>query len=48
MRSLIRLSLAATFYSLPSASVAAQGQTKPIVPANIDTTCSPCKDFFSR
>jgi putative endopeptidase len=24
----------------------AQGQTKPIDPANIDTTCSPCQNFF--
>ena len=27
-------------------SLAAQGQTKPIDPANIDTTCAPCRDFF--
>ncbi len=27
-------------------SLAAQGQTKPIDPANIDTACAPCKDFF--
>jgi putative endopeptidase len=27
-------------------SLAAQGQSKPIDPANTDTTCSPCKDFF--
>ena len=26
--------------------LAAQTQTKPIDPANIDTSCSPCKDFF--
>jgi len=29
-----------------SRSLNAQGQTKPIDPANIDTTCAPCKDFF--
>ncbi len=27
-------------------SLAAQRQTKPIDPANIDTTCASCKDFF--
>jgi putative endopeptidase len=27
-------------------SLAGQGQTKPIDPANIDTTCAPCKNFF--
>jgi putative endopeptidase len=46
MRSLIRLSLAGTLCTLPGASAVAQGQTKPIDPTNIDTTCSPCKDFF--
>ena len=29
-----------------SGSLASQTQTKPIDPANIDSTCSPCKDFF--
>jgi putative endopeptidase len=27
-------------------SLAGQSQTKPIDPANLDTTCSPCQDFF--
>jgi putative endopeptidase len=27
-------------------SLAAQGQARPIDPANIDTACAPCKDFF--
>jgi putative endopeptidase len=27
-------------------SVAAQTQTKPIDPANLDTACAPCQDFF--
>lgn len=26
--------------------LAAQGQTKPIDPVNLDTTCAPCKNFF--
>jgi putative endopeptidase len=26
--------------------LAAQGQTKPIDPVNIDSTCAPCQDFF--
>lgn len=29
-----------------TSSLGAQGQTKPIAPANLDTTCAPCKDFF--
>lgn len=27
-------------------SLSAQGQSKPIDPANLDTTCAPCKNFF--
>ena len=27
-------------------SLSAQSQTKPIDPANLDTTCAPCKNFF--
>jgi putative endopeptidase len=46
MHSLIRLALVATFCTVLSTSLASQGQTKPIDPANLDTTCSPCKDFF--
>jgi putative endopeptidase len=29
-----------------SNSLSAQGQSKPIDPANIDSTCAPCQDFF--
>jgi len=32
--------------TLAASSLVAQGQTKPINPANLDTTCAPCKDFF--
>jgi putative endopeptidase len=46
MHSLISLSLAASLSLLISATLLGQGQTKPIDPANLDTTCSPCKDFF--
>jgi putative endopeptidase len=46
MHSLIRLSTAAAFCTGINASLAAQGQTKPIDPANIDSTCAPCKNFF--
>ena len=37
---------AALFCASLTTSLAAQGQTKPIDPANIDTTCAPCRDFF--
>jgi putative endopeptidase len=46
MHLLIRLALAASFCTLLSTSLASQGQVKPIDPANLDSTCSPCKDFF--
>jgi putative endopeptidase len=46
MRSLTRLLAVATLSALIVSSVAAQGQTKPIDPANLDTTCAPCRDFF--
>jgi putative endopeptidase len=46
MRSLTRLALAASFCTLLSSSLSGQGQRKPIDPVNLDTTCSPCKDFF--
>jgi putative endopeptidase len=46
MHSLIRLSLATAFCTVLSRSLAGQGQIKPIDPANLDTTCSPCKNFF--
>src|SRR5215210_4547027 len=39
------LPLAAALSSATAAS-AAQGQTKPIEPANLDTTCAPCDNFF--
>jgi putative endopeptidase len=39
--------LALTLLCLTSAAdLLAQIQTKPIDPANLDTTCSPCQDFF--
>lgn len=34
------------FYIALTTSLAAQGQTKAIDPANIDSTCAPCQDFF--
>src|SRR3954466_13928964 len=46
MNSLTRLALAASFCTVLSTPSAGQGQRKPIDPANLDTTCSPCKDFF--
>jgi putative endopeptidase len=36
----------AAFSADLATSLLAQGQTKPIDPANIDTTCAPCKNFF--
>ncbi|HJR16963.1 MAG TPA: M13 family metallopeptidase [Gemmatimonadales bacterium] len=40
-------SLAVGFLSSAvTASLAAQQQSKPIDPANIDSTCHPCRDFF--
>jgi putative endopeptidase len=46
MHPFIRLVLAASFCVVLSSSLAGQGQTKPLDPANLDTTCSPCKNFF--
>ena len=37
---------AGLFCAAITTCLAAQGQTKPIDPANIDTTCAPCKDIF--
>jgi putative endopeptidase len=37
---------AALLGTVVAGALAAQGQTKPIDPANLDTTCAPCKDFF--
>jgi putative endopeptidase len=34
------------FCTVWATSLAAQGQTRPLDPANLDTTCAPCKDFF--
>src|SRR5580765_8341831 len=42
----IRLPTNALFCAALTSSLAGQTQTKPIDPANIDTTCPPCKDFF--
>ena len=46
MHPLIRTLAAGLFCAALTSSLAAQGQTKPIDPVNIDTTCAPCKDFF--
>src|SRR3954463_1956032 len=46
MHRLTRLTLVASFCTILNTALAGQGQVKPIDPANIDTTCSPCKDFF--
>jgi putative endopeptidase len=46
MYPLTRPFAAALLSTLVASSLAAQGQTKPIDPANLDTTCAPCKDFF--
>jgi putative endopeptidase len=41
------VTLAAVFLcAAVTTSLSAQSQTKPIDPANMDTTCNPCKDFF--
>ena len=40
----IRLALAALVVA--AAPLAAQRQTRPIDPANLDTTCSACQDFY--
>ena len=46
MHSWIRPLAAGLFCSVWATSLAAQGQTNPLDPANLDTTCAPCKDFF--
>ena len=46
MPRLIRPLAAGLFSAALTASLTAQSQIKPIDPANLDTTCSPCKDFF--
>jgi putative endopeptidase len=45
MHSLIRI-LSVVVFGLPTIPLSAQIQTKPIDPANLDTTCSPCQDFY--
>ena len=42
----IRPLAAGLLFTAMASSLAAQGQSKPIDPANIDTACAPCKDFF--
>ena len=42
----VRMLVVALFSAALTGSLAAQAQTKPIDPANIDTSCAPCKDFF--
>ena len=46
MHPLIRALAAALFCAALTTSLIAQNQIKPIDPANLDTTCSPCKNFF--
>jgi putative endopeptidase len=46
MRLLLRPLPAAALLAGVATTLAAQGQTKPIDPVNIDTTCAPCKNFF--
>jgi putative endopeptidase len=43
---LIRPLSAAVLWCALATSLAAQGQSKPIDPANLDTTCAACQDFF--
>jgi putative endopeptidase len=43
---LIRPLAAVLLCAALTTSLAAQGQSKPIDPANLDTTCAPCKNFF--
>ncbi|MEP6551493.1 MAG: M13 family metallopeptidase N-terminal domain-containing protein, partial [Gemmatimonadales bacterium] len=42
----VRMLVVALFSAALASSLAGQTQTKPIDPANIDTTCAPCRDFF--
>jgi putative endopeptidase len=47
MDPLIRpLAAAFLFWATLATPLFAQGQSKPIDPANLDTTCAPCKNFF--
>ena len=46
MHSLIRALAAPLFCAALTTSLTAQSPIKPIDPANLDTTCSPCKNFF--
>ncbi len=42
----IRPLAAGLFFTAMASSLTAQRQSRPIDPANIDTACAPCKDFF--
>ncbi|MGI8818786.1 MAG: M13 family metallopeptidase [Gemmatimonadales bacterium] len=42
----IRAPAAVLFSAALAGSLAGQTQAKPLDPANLDTTCAPCKDFF--
>jgi putative endopeptidase len=46
MHPLIRPLSVPLLWGALATTLMAQGQTKPIDPANLDTTCAPCKDFF--
>jgi putative endopeptidase len=46
MHRLIRPLTAALLCATLTTPLTAQSQIKPIDPANLDTTCSPCKNFF--
>jgi putative endopeptidase len=46
MHRLIRPLATALFCATLTTSLAGQAQIKPIDPANLDTTCSPCQNFF--
>jgi putative endopeptidase len=46
MRSLLALMLPFVICTVSGTSLTGQTQTKPIDPANLDTTCSPCDNFF--
>jgi putative endopeptidase len=46
MQRLIRALAAALLCATLTASLTAQSQIRPIDPANLDTTCSPCQNFF--
>ena len=41
-----RPALAALLCGVLATTAAAQQQTRPLDPANLDTTCAPCRDFF--